>query len=111
MQKTLQLYNFSTLQQKVEQDIINDYQQRAALAQAEADKNAKLANTYSLLRLGVFGLFILAVCLGSCLDEISILVISLLGLSLCFSWLITKQNQFDALKHYFSDIKRLMRTR
>jgi DNA mismatch repair ATPase MutS len=91
----------------MEQDIINDYKQRALFAQAEADKNAKLANTYSLFRLGIFGLFILSVCLAVSFDEIIIIIVSAVILGLCFSWLITKQNHFESLKNYFLDIKKV----
>jgi len=89
------------------QDIINDYQQRAAFAQAEADKNAKLSNTYSLLRLGIFALFILSVCLAISLDEIMVIAVSTIVLSLCFSWLIKRQSGYDVLKQYFLDIKKV----
>ena len=90
-----------------EQDIINAYKQRSIDAQAEVDKYAKLSNNYSLLRLGTFGLFILAVCLAVSLDDITIVILGGLILSLCFSWLINKQNQFDALKNYYLDVKKV----
>lgn len=91
----------------MEQDILDDYKERALFAQAEADKNAKLANTYSLFRLGIFGLFILSVCLAVSFDEIIIIIVSAVILGLCFSWLITKQNHFESLKNYFLDIKKV----
>ncbi len=89
------------------QDIINDYKQRAAFAQAEADKNGELSTTYSFLRLGVFGLFILSVCLAVSTNEIMVIVVSAIVLSLCFSWLVNKQSKYDALKQYFLDIKKV----
>jgi len=91
----------------VEQNIINDYRARVAAAGERAEKYKKLLNTYSLYRLGIFVLFILSVCIAISLDETSIIIFSLLVLSLCFSWLVTKQNQFEALKNYFQDVKRV----
>ncbi len=91
----------------MEQDIINDYQQRAAFAQAEAGKNAELSTTYSFLRLGVFGLFILSVWLAASVDEIMVIVVSAIVLGLCFSWVVKRQSGFDVLKQYFLDIKQV----
>ena len=91
----------------MEQDIINDYEHRAALAQTEIDKYAGLSNTYSLLRLGVFALFILSVCLAVSFDNMVIIIVGAIILSLCFSWLINKQNEFESLKNYFIDVKKV----
>jgi DNA mismatch repair ATPase MutS len=93
------------LQQQM--DIQNDYQKRSDFAQQEADKYKDLANTYSLYRLGVFGLFILAVCIAVSLDEIVIVTFSVVGLILWFSWLIKKQNEYEILKNYFLDFKKV----
>jgi hypothetical protein len=91
----------------VEQNIVNDYRARVAAANEQTEKYKKLLNTYSLYRLGIFGLFILSVCVAVSFDETSIIVFSLLVLSLCFSWLVTKQNQFETLRSYFQDVKRV----
>ena len=91
----------------MEQDIINDYRERVTEAGSEAEKYQKLASTYSLYRLVVFGLFILSVCLAVSFDEIIIIVISTVISGLCFSGLITKQNHFEFLKNYFLDIKKV----
>jgi hypothetical protein len=91
----------------MERDIVNDYEQRIAVAQTEADKNKKLANTYSLYRLVVFGLFIIFVCVAIAADEILIIVFSLAILVICFSWLIKRQRQFETLRNYFLDIKKI----
>ena len=48
----------------MEQDIINDYQQRIAAAQEEVSKYEKLTNSYSIQRLVAFGLLIFFVCLS-----------------------------------------------
>jgi hypothetical protein len=60
----MQLYNISILHQKMEQDIINDYQQRITQAQLQIDKYEKLINTYSLMRLLIFALLVLSVYLS-----------------------------------------------
>ncbi|WP_428328853.1 MutS-related protein [Mucilaginibacter sp.] len=91
----------------MEQDIINHYQQKVAFARQEADKYKKLANNYSLYRLVIFGLFILAVCVAVSLDQIIIIAFALIVLIFCFSWLIKKQNQYDTLKNYFLDIEKV----
>ena len=91
----------------MEQNIINDYRQRAVTAEAEADKYQKLANTYSLYRLVVFGAFILSVCLAISFDEITIIVIATIILGIWFSWLIKRQNSSEALKNYFLDVKKV----
>ena len=91
----------------MEEEILNDYKQRAAFAQQEADKYKKLANAYSLYRLIIFGLFIMAVCVAVAVDDIYIIAFSLVILVICFSWLIKKQNGFETLKNYFLDIKKV----
>jgi len=91
----------------MEQDIINDYTQRTAFAQQEADKYKTLANNYSLYRLLVFGLFILSVCIAVGADEIFIIAFSFVVLVICFSWLIKKQSGFEMLKNYYQDIKKV----
>lgn len=91
----------------MEQDILNDYHQRTANAANEAEKYKKLANAYSFYRLGVFGLFIFSVVIAITVDEIGIIIFSLVLLVMCFSWLINKQNHFDTLKNYFLDLKKV----
>ena len=91
----------------MEQHIIDDYRRRVKAATEQVEKYKQLLNTYSIYRLGIFALFILSVCIAVSLDETSIIIFSLLVLSLCFSWLVTKQNQFEALKKYFQDVKKV----
>lgn len=91
----------------MEQHIVEDYQSRVKAAAGQVEKYQQLLNTYSIYRLGIFALFILSVCVAISVDEISIIIFSLLVLSLCFSWLVTKQNQFEALKNYFQDVKKV----
>lgn len=88
-------------------DIIKDYQERIAEAKQQADKYKKLSETYSLLRLGVFGLFILSVILAVSINQIMVIIVSVVLLSLCFAWLVNRQSRFDTLKDYFLDIKKV----
>ena len=89
----------------MEQDIINDYTQRAAFAGQQADEFKRRANTYSLLRLGVFGLIILAVCVAITQDNFTILAVSFIILLFCFAWLVARQAVFERQKRYYQDIK------
>jgi len=103
---TLQLYNISALQQNImEQEVIKDYKNRANIAAAEADKYKKLSDNYSLMRLGVFVIFILAVVVSVSINSLILLAASALVLTGCFSWIVNRQNQFDTLKEYFLDTK------
>ncbi|MGN6397551.1 MAG: MutS-related protein [Mucilaginibacter sp.] len=85
-------------------DILADYRRRADLAQHEADKYKSLANTYSLYRLLVFGLFIVIVCVAISVEEIAPIIVAVVILVACFSWLINKQNRYEELKNYFIDL-------
>jgi hypothetical protein len=105
---TRQRYDISSFQQNiVEQAIIDDYSKRASLAQVEADKYKELANTYSLLRLGVFGLMVLSVCLAVAYDDFTILAIAFLVLIGCFLWLVSRQSQFDRQRAYFNNLVKI----
>jgi hypothetical protein len=85
-------------------DIIDDYKNRARLATAEVEKYKKLSDHYSLLRLGVFALFILAVIVTVYINSLISLAASALVLAGCFSWIVNRQNKFDDLRVYFQDI-------
>ncbi|MEO6850663.1 MAG: DNA mismatch repair protein MutS [Mucilaginibacter sp.] len=91
----------------MEQDIINDYRQRATDAQTEADKYAKLANTYSFLRLGIFGMIILAVYFAVIYNNMLILIVAFIVLFGGFAWLVSRQSVFDKLKQHFRDLKKV----
>jgi len=91
----------------VETDIINDYKRRASVAAEQAAQYQKLANKYSLLRLGVFGLLVLAVYFAIVYDNMWILVTGFVVLLLVFAWLVSKQSRFDSLKEYFNDLKKV----
>ncbi|MES2268216.1 MAG: DNA mismatch repair protein MutS [Bacteroidota bacterium] len=91
----------------MEQDIINNYTQAAALAKQEADKYKKLANTYSLLRLGIFGLMILAVYLTIVQDNFSIMAVAFVVLLAAFAWLVSRQAEYERQRNYYLDLERI----
>ncbi|SDD65929.1 MutS domain III [Mucilaginibacter pineti] len=89
----------------MQQDIINDYQQRAAAAQQEATNYKRLANTYSLLRLSIFALVVVAISIAVHEDNFTIVAISFVLLVFAFAWLVARQSRFEKLKKYFDDLQ------
>ncbi|RZA04123.1 MAG: DNA mismatch repair protein MutS [Sphingobacteriaceae bacterium] len=87
--------------------IINQYKTNASLAQQEAVKYKKLADTYSLMRLTVFGLMILSVSLGIAYDTFTIIAIAFPLLVLSFAWLVSRQSVYDIKKKYYQDLQRV----
>ncbi|MDP9048046.1 MAG: DNA mismatch repair protein MutS [Bacteroidota bacterium] len=88
----------------MEPDIIDNYKQRVVFAQQEANKYKQLANTYSLLRLGIFGLMVLAVYFSIVLDDFTILAVAWVLLIFGFMWLVSRQGEFDRQKEYFLNL-------
>ncbi|MEB0250131.1 hypothetical protein QN344_08275, partial [Mucilaginibacter sp. 5B2] len=95
------------LQSYMEQNIINNYTQAAALAKQEADKYKKLANTYSLLRLGIFGLMIFSVYLTITQDNFSIMAVAFVVLLAAFAWLVGRQGEYERQRNYYLDLERI----
>ncbi|WP_183563145.1 MutS-related protein [Mucilaginibacter sp. SP1R1] len=91
----------------MEQDIINDYQQRAAVAGQEANKYKSLANTYSLLRLSIFALVVVAIYFGVQQDNFSIVAIAFVILVFAFAWLVSRQSSYERQKQYFDDLQQV----
>jgi hypothetical protein len=91
----------------MEQDIINDYKQRAELAGQEADKYKKLANTYSLLRLSIFALIVVAIYFAVQQDNFSIVAIAFIALVFAFAWLVSRQSRYERQKQYFDDLQQV----
>lgn len=89
----------------MEQEVIKDYQERAAAAGIEAAKYQKLINNYSLLRLGVFVLLILCVYIAVEYNNMEVLVAAAIILALCFTWLVSRQSYFTGQKDYFTRLK------
>ncbi|MEN0052504.1 MAG: DNA mismatch repair protein MutS [Mucilaginibacter sp.] len=91
----------------MEQDIINNYKQRAVLASREAAKFKKLANTYSLLRLSIFALVVVAIYFAARQDNFNIVAISVIILVFAFAWLVSRQSKYERQKQYFDDLERV----
>src|SRR5215216_1501945 len=87
--------------------IIDQYKTNASLAQQEAAKYKKLADTYSLMRLTVFALMILAISLGIAYDTFTIIAIAFPLLALSFVWLVSRQSVYDIKKKYYQDLQRI----
>ncbi|MDR3694343.1 MutS-related protein [Mucilaginibacter sp.] len=89
----------------MDENIIKDYTQRVTNAQQQADKYKKLANTYSLLRLVVFALLVLALYFAIKQDDFTVLAIAFIISLFCFAWLVSRQSVFEKQKRYFLDLK------
>jgi DNA mismatch repair ATPase MutS len=91
----------------MQQDIINDYEQRAAAAGQQAGKYKKLANTYSLLRLSIFALIVVAICVAVQFDNFSIVAVAFVVLVFAFAWLVSRQSKYERQKKYFEDLQKV----
>lgn len=87
--------------------IIDNYITNASRAQQEAAKYKKLADTFSLMRLTVFGLMILSICLGIAYDNFTIVAVSFPLLILGFAWLVSRQSVYEAKKKYYQDLQQI----
>jgi hypothetical protein len=81
-------------------DFITDYEQRVAFAKTQAAKQEKQINTYALLRLGVFAVFLVMIYVSVDVQSVLLFVISTAVLAVVFNWLIRQQNKFEADKKY-----------
>lgn len=86
------------------QDILNTYRKNAAAAQAEADRFKKLANKYSLMRLGIFALFIAGISTGVAIDNFAVIAITSILLILVFVTLVKRQSEFERERDYYTDL-------
>ncbi|MBD1393106.1 MutS-related protein [Mucilaginibacter glaciei] len=91
----------------MEQDIINEYTRAGQLAGQQADKFKKLANTYSLLRLGLFALMIFAVYLTITQDTFTIMAIAFVLLLAGFAWLVSRQGEYERQRDYYLNLQRI----
>jgi hypothetical protein len=89
----------------MEQDIIDKYTHNAQVAGQEAAKYKTLANTYSLLRLGVFALMVVGIYLGVINNDFSIVAVAFGILLLCFAWLVSRQSKYEQQMKYFNDLR------
>ncbi len=91
----------------MEHPIITDYNQRATAAQQEATKYKKLANTYSLMRLSIFALIVVAISIAVQQDNFTIVAVAFVVLVFAFAWLVSRQSRFEKLKQYFEDLQKV----
>jgi DNA mismatch repair ATPase MutS len=91
----------------MEQNIIDNYKQRADAAGQEAVKYKELANTYSLLRLSIFVLIAIATYFGVQQDSFTIVAIALVLVVFAFAWLVARQSKYERQKQYFDDLQKV----
>src|SRR3982751_6405222 len=87
--------------------IIDNYTLNAQLAGQEAAKYKKLADTYSLMRLGIFALMILAIYFAVVRDSFNIMAVAFPLLMLGFTWLVSRQSIFEQKREYFLNLKKI----
>jgi hypothetical protein len=92
----------------MEQDIINDYQERIAAAQQQVSKYKGQINAYSFMRLGLFGVLLLGAYLARKQDNFTILAVTFVILLFCFAWLVSKQSKFEQEKKYFEHLAQVI---
>ncbi len=88
----------------MEQDILDHYKNNAQLAQQEADKYKKLADTYALMRLGVFVAMVVAIYFGAVNDDFTIVAVTFVLLLFAFAWLVQRQSGYEHRMRYFKDL-------
>ncbi len=87
------------------QPVIADYQQRAAAAQEQITNYNHLINRYSLMRLLVFGLVVVAIYLSLKFAGLTLFLVLCVLLSGVFVWLVSKQSRFEKQRAYFTALK------
>jgi hypothetical protein len=88
----------------MEQDILDHYKNNAQLAQQEAGKYKKLADTYALMRLGVFVAMVVAVYFAIVNDDFTIIAVTFILLLFAFAWLVQRQSGYERQMRYFKDL-------
>jgi DNA mismatch repair ATPase MutS len=81
--------------------LIPDYQQRVDFAREQTLKQEKQINTYSLLRLAVFVLFLVGIYTSVAAGSVVAFLVITIILAIAFNWLIRRQNIFEADKRYY----------
>jgi predicted house-cleaning noncanonical NTP pyrophosphatase (MazG superfamily) len=91
----------------MEHQVIDYYKNNALLAGQEADKFKKLANTYSLMRLGIFAALVVGIYFGVVNDDFSIVAITFVILLFSFAWLVSRQSGYERRMRYFKDLEHI----
>jgi hypothetical protein len=87
------------------QKIISDYQQRVSAAQQQIDNYSKRINLYSLFRLGVFVLVVLAIYVSLKYVGFGLFLTLCLALLGLFVWLVKRQSTFEEQRRYYTALK------
>ncbi|RYY30415.1 MAG: hypothetical protein EOP46_21445, partial [Sphingobacteriaceae bacterium] len=88
-------------------DILSHYHKAAAQAAAAAARFKQEADTYSLMRLGVFVLFIAGVVAGVMSDSFTLIAIVTLVMIAAFAWLVSKQSIFERERDYYNGLAKV----
>jgi hypothetical protein len=91
----------------MEHPIIDHYQNNALQAGQEADKFKSLANTYSLMRLGIFAALVVSIYFGTVNDNFTIVAVTFVILLFSFAWLVSRQSGYERRTNYFKDLKHI----
>ncbi|HEY8930848.1 MAG TPA: DNA mismatch repair protein MutS [Mucilaginibacter sp.] len=86
-------------------NIHEEYQQRIASAQQEINKFADLITQYSILRLVIFGLIVVAIYISLNIIGIGLFIALMVLLMLAFTWLVSRQSYFTEQRNYFTALK------
>lgn len=91
----------------MQQTIIANYQEAANKAREQADHYKQQANTYSLLRLGVFAMMVLVVYITVQQDSFVVLGVGIVVLLAAFAALVAQQGKYERLRDYHLDLERI----
>lgn len=91
----------------MQQTIIANYQEAANKARQQADHYKQQANTYSLLRLGIFAIMILVVYITVQQDSFVVLGVGIVILLAAFAALVAQQGKYERLRDYHLDLERI----
>ena len=89
----------------MQSSIINNYETNANLAGQEVARYKKLADTYSLMRLGVFALILASVYISIVTNSFTVVMITLAVGVIVFAWLVSRQSVYEAKKQYYQDLR------
>ncbi len=88
----------------MDQDIINQYNQRAQDAQRQADYYKQQVDVYSLSRLGAFVVLLITIVVAATIVDYELLIASILIFALVFGWLVNKQNRHEVQLAFYKNL-------
>ncbi|QXV65341.1 DNA mismatch repair protein MutS [Mucilaginibacter sp. 21P] len=91
----------------VQQTIIANYEEAANKARRQADHYKQQANTYSLMRLGIFAMMIFVVYITVQQDSFVVLGVGTVLLLAAFVALVAQQGKYERLRDYHLDLERV----